>query len=250
MLVMPKILKSHFSINDELNYEWDKEKCGIYYHEYINEKLSRVLWSLNHKATVGLATALSEWILWRLTLSNQNEFTQDFNSLEAIWVGLVDKKYIIDLLGKRKKEGDKVMGPLWVTFKCMEDVRYNYIEGKMFINEKVSSLAAIARLVTPDSGFFDNWLSNTIKKAVELFPAEYYRGECNDLRERYDSSGELPIPREFYFDPAFDYSTENVDTLLTDFLSSLDYKNNEFLNSPEVMIENGYIGIPYEYKKK
>ncbi|QBH97023.1 hypothetical protein EKN56_11830 [Limnobaculum zhutongyuii] len=247
MLVIPKILESQFLIESDLNYEWEKEHCRMYYIEYINDKLSHALWQLNHKSTVGLATALAEWILWRLSLSSNNPFIQEFNEIEAMWAGLISKDYIFDSLYKGKKDSDKVMGPLWVTLKCMEDVRFSYIEGKIFINEKLSALAAIARLVTPESQFFDNWIANCIKKAIVLFPAEYDRAECNDPSERYNSSHELPIPREFFFDFDFDYLTANVNKLLTDFISSLDYTVNDFLNPPEVMINNGYVGTPYIY---
>lgn len=250
MLVIPKILESCFSVNDELNYHWNEKTSSDYYFNYINEKLSKALWSLNHKATVGLATALSEWVLWRLIKVSKQDLSWEITAIEAMWAGIIDKHYIKEWNYESDIQIDKVKGPLWVVLNCMDDIRYNYLEGDIFINAKVSTIAAIARLITPDTLLFDDWLTSCVKKSAKLFSVEYDRNECNNPNEYYNSSHELPIPREFYFDPAFDYSTENVDELLAAFVSSLDYKKNEFLNSPEVMIENGYTGIPYEYKKK
>lgn len=250
MLQIPQILDTREFLDAPLDYKWKKEDCRMYYLEYINDKLSHALWNLNHRSTVGLATALAEWSLWRLSPSKQQGFTRELSSLEAMWAGLVDKNYIFDSLYKGKKDEDKVIGPLWVIMKCMEDVRYNYIEGKIFINGKLSALAAIARLVTPEPYFFDNWLTSCIKRASELFPAEYDRSDkrYDNPQERYSSSHEPPIPREFFFEPDFDYSKADIDTLLNNYISSLDYQTNEFLNSPEKMVELGFQGTPYRYE--
>lgn len=66
----------------------------------------------------------------------------------------------------------------------------------------------------------------------------------------YDSSEELPIPRQFFWDEDFDYKMTDNSKLLNVFLSSISYKDDPFINSPEKMIKAGFQGTPYKYKRK
>jgi len=65
--------------------------------------------------------------------------------------------------------------------------------------------------------------------------------------DKYDSTAEPVIPRNFYWDVDFDYRTADNTSIINGYLSGLDYRNNQFLSSPETMIEEGFKGTPYKY---
>lgn len=94
-----------------------------------------------------------------------------------------------------------------------------------------------------------------LKKAALLFPSGYdYSEILKDVytyeKRKYNSSDEAVIPRQFFWDEDFDYQAAGNAELINEFLSTLDYKNNEFLNPPKTMLKNGFLGTPYKYESK
>lgn len=251
MLAIPSILNNDIFLNASLDYKWEQKTSTFYYVDAHNENIGKALWSLNHKATLGVATALCEWIFWRLSKHIDNPVINQ--ALEAQWTGIINKHYFIDWEFDEDYISDSVDGPIWVMLKCIQYPREAYINGYIFINKKVPNLAMLARHISPDQQFFDKWFSNVLKKAAELFPAEYdYAEILTDLKQHeddsYDSSSEFAIPRAFFWDVDYNFEKEDNGKLINDFLVSLNHENSPFLVSPEDMNEEGFVGTPYKYK--
>ncbi|XKM12640.1 hypothetical protein RCS94_06335 [Orbaceae bacterium ac157xtp] len=246
---IPSILNNESFLIDENLISWDETKTDYFAYKIQNDKLVDQLWKLNHKATVGLATALSEWILWRF--SKDHNISVPLNSLEAMWLGLVNKYYLIDW-GYNKSEGETIWSNiLWVVFSGQEFIRSNYIHGNYQIQWWVMNLAMLARYITPNKTLFDNWFNDCLVRLTQFFPTQYNRGDVMDhpknYPEFYDSSHEPPIPREFFFEPDFDYEKADIDGLLSQFMAQVNHINSPFFRKAENMLEKGFVGIPYIY---
>lgn len=246
---IPAILNNSTFMVDESLIQWNADMPGFFSFSVENEKMVDTLWKLNHKATIGLAAALSEWIIWRL--SKDRDVSKLINAIEAIWLSLIDKLY----LSNWKYSGDKgetiFKNIVWIVFSSHLFIRDNYIKGDYQIQYRIMNLAMLARHVTPDPVMFDTWLDDCFARLTKLFPAQYDRGDVMDHPENYpkyyDSSSEPPIPREFFFEPGFDYEKTNIVELLSKFMEHVDHSNISFFKSPEKMIEKGFIGVPYLY---
>ncbi|MBD8348189.1 hypothetical protein [Dysgonomonas sp. HGC4] len=130
---------------------------------------------------------------------------------------------------------DPINGPTYAMWQSVQYSRYNYIDNEHSSNEDVVRLAIIARHICPDKKLFDNWLRHILKRCIELFP--YIK-----------LSNKPVIPRQFFFEKDYNYQSADHIKIINEFLSSLNYKENETLNSPEIMKEEGFQGTPYKYE--
>lgn len=252
MLTIPNILNSDEFLNTPLNYDWNGGSSSFYVVDAQNEKIGRALWLLNHKATLGIATALGEWIFWRL--SSYTDRPKVNQILEAHWAGVINKHYFFNWAFEEEYLSDVLEGPTWAMLSCLQYPRTIYFQGGFFINKKVSNLAMLARHITSNKKFFDDWFSHILAKSSKLFPAQYDRQEILDNYDNYedeiyDSSQEPAIPRDYYWKK--DYSFEKINNVNTinNFLNSLNYEESEFILKPKEMIGEGFDGIPYKYKE-
>lgn len=254
MLIMPTLLKNMQIENELPKYTWNSDKLIYFMYEVKNDKLTDAVFLLNHKATIGLALAAGEWILWRL--SRETNIITTLNPLEAMWAGLIDKRYPLNWENNNEKDrGLLVEGPIYVLTSCLQEELSRYQKSSYAINDCVVNIISLARYILPKPHIktFDNWLSNCLKRSAELFPTQYDVIDIRWNRKKYegtsyDSSNEPPIPREFYFELSFDYKTADIKGLLNQFLNSLDPKTNPYLQSPEEMLKQGFQGTPYQYQ--
>ncbi|XKM12637.1 hypothetical protein RCS94_06320 [Orbaceae bacterium ac157xtp] len=247
---IPTILNHPEFLDAPLNYKWEDKTSTFYYVDAHNENIGKALWSLNHKATFGVATALAEWIFWRLSAHIKPIMINQ--SLESQWAGIIDKHYLIDWNFDKEYQSNPVQGPIWVMLKCIQYPREAYVNGYIFINKKIPNLAMLARHISPDKKLFDEWLSHILKKSAHYFPAQYsYEEILKDLKNHegdiYNSTREPAIPRAFFWDLDYDFDKADNHKIINEFLSSLNYQDNQFLIKPRQMIEEGFMGTPYKY---
>ncbi|XKM12641.1 hypothetical protein RCS94_06340 [Orbaceae bacterium ac157xtp] len=246
---IPSILNNESFLIDESLIPWDETKIDYFTYNVQNEKLVDLLWKLNHKATFGLATALSEWIFWRF--NKTRNVSSVMRPVEAMWLGIINKQYMINWDYSGAKGDFTFANIVWVVFNSQLYIRDNYIKGDYQIQFRVMNLAMLARYITPNKSLFDNWFSDCLARLVQLFPAQYDRGDVmnhpKNYPEFYDSSLELPIPREFFFESGFDYEKTDIDGLLSQFMAQVDHSNPTFFRTPEDMLKKGFVGIPYVY---
>lgn len=255
MLTVPNMLNNEFFLGAPLDYKWGNKAAGFYAVDAEKMKLGVALFTINHKATFGIATALMEWVYWRV--SRHIEIPTFLPIIESQWAAIIDKHYSFhkdfENTSLIDEDFNPAVQPIWVMLFVLNSPKYSYFNGRFLINVAVDKLAVLARHISPDKKFFDSWLSHVLKKAAKLFPAQYSYHEVIENRKEYfnksyDSSDESAIPREFFFEPDYDYNVANNHLLINKFLSSLDYKNNPNLNSPEQMIAEGFAGTPYQYE--
>lgn len=67
MLTLPKILDNPEFLTEKIKFRWDETRIDYFTYNAKNNKLVDTLWLLNHKTTIGITAACSEWIFWRLS---------------------------------------------------------------------------------------------------------------------------------------------------------------------------------------
>lgn len=248
---IPFILNNDAFIKDESLILWNESMPDYFAYKVQNSKLVNILWGLNHKATIGLVAALSEWVFWRL--SAKRDVSVAINAIESIWLSLIDKSLLKNWKYTSHPEDTIYKNILWVIFKSHFFIKDNYIKGDYQIQYRVMNLAMLARHITPEKEMFDSWLSDCLSRATKLFPAQYDRGDVMEHPENYpkyyDSTAEPVIPREFFFEPGFNYETSNNNELLKRFVNNLNHSNKVFFFTPEELLERGFTGKPYTYEK-
>jgi hypothetical protein len=95
-----------------------------------------------------------------------------------------------------------------------------------------------------DPTAFDNWLDAALRKGAATFPREV---QSYDFEEDfYDFRVERIVPREFFFDPDFEYSDGAAMDVLQKFLDTLDPETNPYLRTADEMKADGYTRSPYK----
>lgn len=114
------------------------------------------------------------------------------------------------------------------SFKyCSKDIRLLQIEQIKVHERKISEDERGFKFKI--SSFKFKWFT-IINELGHLSPYPYSDTDANKKEEVfYDSSNEPVICREFFFDPEFQYSIENSENALNDFITHLDSKANPYL---------------------
>ncbi|VEJ56329.1 hypothetical protein [Pragia fontium] len=251
MLTEPILFKKINLIEAPLDYKWnrtieDKLRNGD------NQRLEELLDKCNYKSVFGLGIAASEWVFWRFKqwrVELEGKNIDDLMLLvEALWIGLIDKNYLrnpehdMDYI-----KGNKIESIVWYFLNQYISTRHYYRTSSVRLYLDVSHYIMIAQHISPDPKAFESWLTNCLKRMIELFPNEQI-DEDGGIDRSYDVNQEPFIPREFYFDPEFDYETADLQKMSNILLTQADYINNPYLLSPEKVIEKGFIGTPYQPK--
>lgn len=156
-------------------------------------------------------------------------------ALEAQWAAVIDRRYFYSWHYNAGYVSDPIAGPTYAMWKCVQFISYNYEQNNPAgVVADVPRLAMIARHICPIRTHFERWLSDVVTKSTALFP---FSAPALDPA----------IPRQFFFEPDYDYATADNAKNIRDFLSTLDYQHNEFLNSPATMKEKGFAGTPYRF---
>lgn len=250
MLQIPQLLDTPEFLTKEITFKWEDKSVDYFTYKVENEKLIDTLWKLNHKSTLGLVAACGEWVFWRFSKIYEKTSVA-INAMEPLWLGLIDKHYIKNWKFTSPPEDTIYKNILWIIFNSHLFIRDNYIKGDYQIQFRVMNMIMLARHVTPNNIMFDDWLSDCLKRSIELFPAQYDRGKTlGKTVNGYDSSNEPPIPREFYFEPDFDYEAADIDKLMEKFMNEVDHSNETFFKSAKDMLAEGFQGTPYKYEPK
>jgi hypothetical protein len=225
-----------------INYKWNNDLALKFFAaKDMNIRLFEAIDASNFKAKMAIGTAVTEWIVWRF--EGQADLKNAHQRLDAAWASVIHPLYVKDLSVNLTKDHDKepVEGPLEIAMYLLGKTEGRYADGIIFLAAPIVNQSMLARHLMPDKKVFDGWLSATLRRAAKAFP----RGPQYDRRmEKYDGSGEKPVPREF-FDPGFEYTDVAVEQALRAFLKSLDAKKNPYLRSAKEMKAEGFDGEPY-----
>jgi len=219
--------------DDPIKYEWDdsdpkRPSRGA------NPKLMDRISDMSTRAQVSLSAAFVEWMARRL--SKQVKDHTLFHLADALYASTADWRYLAPLNAPDRKldwkdwKGAK-RGPIVVTYNLVRTIMEDAPRG-MAIVPWVVPLSNIVEYVLSDPKRFREWRRGAIERLVKAHPWK--------TREPLG----LPVPPEA-LDPDFDYKPQMAPGLMEEFLATLDYRANPFLQSPAQMGKAGFDGIPY-----
>ena len=213
-----------------------------------NDRLFGVLLNIGYKAALGVAVTLTELIHQKShKFYPLIDVVQEFApKIESLWAGTIDPFYLSTFrFDFEHFSEDGSSTPYSACWFILFNMARDYIKGSGCVQRYLVNLSMLACHLMSNKRQFDSWFTEVVRKTTEIFP--YIRDfEFVDNDEvKYDYSDVVPVPREFFFDPEFQYSEETAKPLLNKFLQSLDYNNNPWLCTPERMLEKGFKGTPY-----
>lgn len=232
-LSVPNYIQAANIQDNTIRYKWDDWNVEQA-EEPIDKDFYGRLKGLSQRANVALTISSAEWIVHRFgTLCDD---PLPFQYLEAAWAQIVHWRYTgftwEDLTEQTDWSGP-IKGPLGIA---MTRVVYavQQAEEDEFPSLRAAWITNLAQYLITDSAPYQKWRERIVERLEALYP--------RDLEE---TLGEV-VPRQA-LDPDFDFKAEQTESLINQFLRSLDYKSNPFLNFPEKMLEEGFEGTPYVF---
>ncbi|MCL1916863.1 MAG: hypothetical protein FWG14_00890 [Peptococcaceae bacterium] len=238
--------------DSQVQIEWDGDDFSKFSNLLItNNRLFNVLKKVSYKAAIGIAVTLTELIQLRSKhFFPYIDIAQEFNKkIESLWAATINPLYLKTFTFDWEYYDDnEEFTPYASNWVVLRHMLKECTQSSFTIHRYLINLSMLSRHLTPNKKLFDNWFTKVMCNTTEIFPCTYDYADLDfdDVDARYDCSGEAPIPREFFFNPEFEYSEEAAKPILNTFLQSLDYNNNPWLCTPEEMLEKGFKGTPYE----
>jgi len=228
---MPDYIAQTGIIDDPITYQWDDSTFDDVCLRP-DERLGKRIHQIGDRAEVALALGFAEWLAWRISRYDDTRVLLQF--IEAVWVGIVDWRYISASEGLDEEDSQgPVRGPICAAFNQLLEV-VHLIETEQFAYPEIVCLSRIAEHVLRNPKSFKEWRQSTIERMIECHPktAPAFWGD--------------PVPRQI-LDPTFDYDPNTAPRLIDEFLRSVDYSSNPFLRTPQAMRDIGFEGIAYSY---
>lgn len=215
-----------------IKYKWnDKDPFDAYGFE--SPRLQNKIAKISKRGIIAISASITEWMAWRF--SNYDDSKELIFLLEAVWASSVDFNYI-DLNGKALKgfkwtawKGN-IRGPICAAAKKLIDIVETAKIGNP-IAFKTVGLFNVTMLVVNNNKVFKEWMKTSIINLLEQFPV--------DKKEPLG----IAVPRQCLFDE----NIKNSNKLIDDYLKSLDYTKNPYLQTPQNMKKAGFVGTPYSY---
>ena len=238
MLTKPKYIQDANIADNKIRYKWDEWKVEEAYKPADDELVKR-LSVLSYRANAALTIAISEWVIFRFEKLFDDPMPLEY--LEAAWAANVRPAYTEYIETDDDEWRGPVKGPINIALTIVIDI--------LFCSEEILEpqkspawMSNLAELVLLDTRAFQQWRNICIQRLEQFFsvPEE----EPDDLFGDQNTRENL-VPREV-FDPEVDFHPEMTRNLIRRFLMELRWEDNEFLHSPEEMLQiDGYQGTPY-----
>ena len=176
--------------------------------ELVMERLSTV----SLKSVLAFALASAEWILYRL--KNHSESDLPWQYVDAQWASLVTWKlsYLWDP-GHKDKEGP-IRGPIDIASREITNCHraLKLAEGEVH----AAFIARLAEFVLPDPKVFLSWQDLALERLARFYPRDEYPFGPSTPREALD--------------PGVEMTVESGIVLAEEYVRTLDFSSNEFLN--------------------
>ncbi|MBN1801421.1 MAG: hypothetical protein JW891_07945 [Candidatus Lokiarchaeota archaeon] len=201
----------------------------------VEKELIERIQKLSRRAAYSLLLASSEWIFHRFDLIIDDALP--LHAIEVNWAQVVDKHYAIRWYAFERKEMlGPVRGPLWDAIIIVMD------EGDILWYDQdqsfyVGRMLKLAEHVIPNKKIFIEWRNAVMNRLLVSFPLS-----------KEDPFGP-PVPREA-FDPERAFDLSEIESLINNYLEQLDPEDNDFLNTPDEMIQAGFEGTPCIFNLK
>jgi hypothetical protein len=197
---------------------------------------------VSQRAALSFACGSAEWLVYRF--AKLFDDLSPWNYLEAAWALNINIRYVGygDSTGWQihayKGWDGPVKRPIRNSLNYLE-IAYQQLASEYHADPAtfVAMISALTSYVITYPEPYHQWCEQVLRRFEELYP-----------RDPKDQLGDI-VPREAV-DLEFDFKVEQTEVLIKQFLSSLDYRSNIFLSSPEGMMqhfdgEEDFQGTPY-----
>lgn len=244
MLSVPQYIVDANIQDNNPRYCWDEwnEEQG---EANIDQELVSRLGALSQRAILAFMCGSAEWIVHRFGSLCIDTAPQDF--IEAAWAKTIHTRYSgygsTDWQMYTGEDWrDSIKGPLRRALErleiAMQQMAWQY-ESPI---SRAGVLEALVSYVLPDSKPYKDWCQQFLTRMESLYAL--------DLD---DVIGDV-VPRESV-DPGYHFEVKETESLCNHFLSSLDYRTNQFLSPPEAILEppddddedDSFTGTPYVF---
>ncbi|MGD9853093.1 MAG: hypothetical protein AB7T38_17740 [Nitrospirales bacterium] len=224
-----------------VNFIWDDTRVDedfLYDPGNFIEKMSGV--SLRGKIAVGIG--MFEWVACRF--ASVSEDLVPFQILEAAWCANVRREYMEYFELDRDEWLGPIRGPLWCGITWLMPMIFFSDDDPAEWESGLSFLSRLAVHVLPSSLAFEDWLNSVVARMKIFYPLPD-EDPFEDLFGENEEERRGPLVPKEVLNPEFEFKPDRTDFLIDRFLKSLAYHSNPFLKTPELMLEEGFLGIPY-----
>jgi hypothetical protein len=208
----PAYIPVEIIANLPLEHAWNDDDPYLSLGEpdqQVVEKLEMV----SLKSVLAFALVSTEWILYRL--KNHTDFDLPWQYVDAQWASLVIWKlsYLWDP-GRENTEG-RVRGPIDMAVRHITNCHraLKLAEGEL----DAALIARLAEFVLPDPKVFLSWQEQALDRLAKCYPRDEY--------------GFGPATPREALDPGVEMTAESGIVLAEDYVRTLDFSSNEFLNA-------------------
>ena|SRR2546422_5752856 len=233
MLPVPRHLVVSEAQTTVIRFTWDDWDTEVV-EEQPDDALVDALQRTSDRAILALTIAMSEWIVFRFQPLEEQPLPSQF--VEAAWAAGADWRYVSetwDAVVDTDGWVGPVKGPLSAAMMAVDNVISAARLGED-LTDGARWVSNIAVHVLPRPELFRRWRGQAVARLALLYP-----------RQDVDMIGDV-VPREA-LDMAREFLVEETETLVNQFLATLDYGANPFLASPEALVEAGFTGAPYTF---
>lgn len=222
-----------------LLFVWDEWNVVSTYEPTRPDEVAR-LQTLTKRANCALTIGIAEWILARFEGMDADPDPAHF--IEAAWAANIDTRYAYEIDIVDDEWRGPVRGPISMALTFVQDALFAEEAGA---NSSMNPAwaACFARHVLPDSTAFDAWFAACLAR-LEQHGRAPHEDDADWFASNADGGRLLPAQ---VLDPARAFDPARTDADIDAFLGGLDPRRNEFLSSPEDMVELGFEGTPYRH---
>lgn len=230
VLDTPKYILDANISDTTLRYKWDdwdvqavfQLEAGEFYEQMSN---------VSYRGNMAFIIACGEWVVHRFELLSDDP--EPLDHMEASWAGMIDANYSLYW----EPQDDEWIGPVRGALQLailftLEAKTLAYECGD--IAERADYASNLTEHVMTNPKPFQEWRERILLRLERLYPYD-----------EDDPMGDV-VPREA-MDPDFDFRPEMTQDLVQAYLNKLNPSTNQFLLTPEQMIEDGFKGKPYKF---
>jgi len=234
-------------LDRDVDYSWDDDDAD----DIVDREspvIQRNVERISLRGQLALATALAEWICWRLGGTEGHPDLHTF--IEACWAAVADHRYLTEWTRPELEATGPVDGARLCAARLLDDVWLTGRRGRG-TDDEVKHLVFLARHVTKNRKAFKDWLAEAYRRANALSPlsdASYaYLCLSNPTVEQFAALDfGAPLSRTV-FDTTRAVEAIDIDTDIDAYLRGLDPAANRFLRTGEALHAAGFEGRPYRW---